>query len=227
VNTTAEVQPVAGIVNIAAALLRAQQKIEGVSKDATNPHFDSKFASLTAVIEAVVPALNAEGIVVIQAPVPPPFEGYLALSTTLIHAASGESISGTAVVPLPKDDPQGYASAMTYTRRISLGSFIGLKFKDDDANEASHAPTQRPAARPRPSPIQGEKPAVKAAGWGTKAKAAEEPAEEPAKAPPRGKTGVFPTVKKGTGKAIDVKADRTPATHEAGAEEGGDASDPE
>lgn len=170
---------------LAKALLESQRQIEGVSKDSENPHFKSKFADLTAVIEATIPVLNKNGIVVIQAPVAPPLEGHLALSTTLLHE-SGESISGVAVVPLSKQDPQAYGSAMTYARRYSLASIIGLKTLDDDAETAVGRTASVPFVK---------QPSFKPGGFpGTGAKAA------PVAAPPRGKTSLFPKVGKSAAK---------------------------
>lgn len=164
------------MTKLAKALLAAQQEIEGVSKDATNPHFKSKFADLTSVIEATVPTLNKHGIVVIQLPAPAP-DGHLALTTTLLHE-SGESISGTAQVPLSKQDPQAYGSAMTYARRYSLGAAVSLKFLDDDAEAAVGRGAEKVDVPPPP----------KGLNFGKKKT---EPKNE---APPRGKTGLFPKV---------------------------------
>ncbi len=170
---------------IAVALLAAQREIDGVSKDSNNPHYGNDFASLTAVIEATVPTLNKHGIVVIQAPVPSNKEGHLGLTTMLLHE-SGESISGTADVPLQKNDPQGYGSAMTYARRQSLAAMTGLKLKDDDGEKAVGRDTQ-PAARPtRPTafPSVEKKPETTAAVK----------TPETVAAPKRGKTSLFPKV---------------------------------
>ena len=143
------------------ALLAVQSELEGVSRDSTNPHFKSKYADLTAVLEAVVPVLNKHGIYVVQCPVAPPAElasrdtSYLALLTSLVHVGSGFKLESVAVVPLVKNDPQSYAASLTYARRVSLGSIVGLKFLDDDGEEAMgrNAP-----ARPQPQtgPKQGQ-----------------------------------------------------------------------
>jgi len=115
---------------IAPALLKAQEKITFASKDATNPHFKSKYADLPAVIDAVKPALNSENIVFLQS-CSPSDDNKLHLTTRLIHS-SGEWIEDTAVCPLPKQDPQGYGSAITYLRRYSLAALAGLYQSDDD-----------------------------------------------------------------------------------------------
>jgi hypothetical protein len=69
----------------------------------------------------------------------------LGLETKLVHAESGEWQSSLLVMPLPKNDPQGYGSALTYARRYALSSMVGLVTEDDDANAAceSHRATHQ------------------------------------------------------------------------------------
>ena len=68
---------------------------------------------------------------------PSPSEaGTLSLTTRLIHE-SGEWIEDTATMPLPRHDPQGFGSAMTYCRRYALAAAVGVYQDDDDANAAS------------------------------------------------------------------------------------------
>lgn len=122
------------VTKISAALLKAQRSITFAAKDATNPHFKNKYADLPAVIDAIKPALNEAGIMFMQTPSPSD-SGSLALTTRLLHE-SGEWIEDTATVPLPKNDPQGYGSAMTYARRYSLAAMTGLYQDDDDGNAA-------------------------------------------------------------------------------------------
>ena len=123
------------IKSIAPALVQAQKGITFASKDGVNPHFKNKYASLSSVIDAVKPALNDAGIVFLQTPTPSE-DNKLHLTTRLIHS-SGEWIEDTATCPLSKQDPQGYGSALTYLRRYSLASIVGLYQDDDDAQSAS------------------------------------------------------------------------------------------
>jgi hypothetical protein len=147
---------------IAAALLAAQKDIESATKNAKNPHFGNDYADLATVIDAVKPALNKHDIAFVQLPVEPPFEGHLAIRTILLHK-SGETLAGTAVVPLPKSDPQGYGSAVTYARRYALASIVGLKTLDDDGEAASGRPKAsaskksftRPEEKPEEKPLKG------------------------------------------------------------------------
>jgi len=130
------------ISKISAALLTAQRAISFASKDKTNPHFKNKYADLPAVIDAIKPALNEAGIAFMQTPSPSE-PGTLALTTRLVHE-SGEWMEDTATLPLPKNDPQGYGSAMTYARRYALAAMTGLYQDDDDGNAAAAAPSKRP-----------------------------------------------------------------------------------
>ena len=112
------------ISNIAPALLKAQKAITFAVKDSTNPHFKNKYADLSSVIEAIKAPLNDAGILFIQTPSPSE-SGTLSLTTRLIHE-SGEWIEDTATIPLPRHDPQGFGSAMTYCRRYALAAAVGV-----------------------------------------------------------------------------------------------------
>jgi hypothetical protein len=132
------------VKNIAAALVKAQAKVEGALKDRSNPAFKSKYADLSSVMDACKDALNGEGIAIVQTHAPAE-AGRLRLETRL-HHTSGEWIAGLIDMPLAKQDPQGYGSATTYARRYGLASIIGVCPEDDDGNGASDTPRQQPAA---------------------------------------------------------------------------------
>lgn len=134
------------INEIAAALAKAQSKIKTAIKDSTNPHFRSKYADLASVREACADALSTNDIAVVQAH---GFDGaHVTLTTRLVHK-SGQWLESVYLIKPTKEDPQGYASATTYARRISLSSMVGVVAdEDDDGNAASqrngnHAPPQQ------------------------------------------------------------------------------------
>lgn len=135
----------ANISNFSTAFLAAQMEIESAKKNATNPDYKMEYADLASVISAVKPALNKHGIVFLQSPSPSD-DGFMHLTTRLIHAQSGEWIEDTAVSPMAKQDPQGFGSASTYLRRYSLAALCGLFQVDDDAASASFAPGKGKAA---------------------------------------------------------------------------------
>jgi len=63
--------------------------------------------------------------------------GALSITTTLIHAESGECMNSTVQLPLAKMDPQGAGSAITYACRYSLMALFGIPPVDDDAEHAT------------------------------------------------------------------------------------------
>ncbi len=120
---------------IASALVKAQKAFGPALKTATNPHFRSNYADLSACVEAVIDGLNNNGIALIQKQ--HPHEGGVAVETIFVHE-SGETLSaGVLTVPAAKQDPQGYGSALTYARRYSLMAACGIAPEDDDGNAAS------------------------------------------------------------------------------------------
>lgn len=120
--------------NIASALVKAQKAFAPALKSATNPHFKSRYADLAACIEAVVDALNANGIMLSQQT--RECENGVIVDTVFIHE-SGEMLScGPLHVPASKQDAQGYGSSLTYARRYSLMAACGIAPEDDDGNAA-------------------------------------------------------------------------------------------
>ena len=125
------------IINLAKAMLKVQKQLRPAIKDNYNNFTQSKYATLNSVMEACSEALIDAGIWVTQYPVPVEGDGkLLGLVTKLVHAESGEWQESLLVMPLSKNDPQGYGSALTYARRYGLSSMVGLVTEDDDANLA-------------------------------------------------------------------------------------------
>lgn len=133
----------------AKAFVAAQKSTEAVKKAATNLAFKSKYADLSEVVEATVPALNTNGIGVIQAP---GFDGeWVTVTTVLIHE-SGSSVTGVLSLRPSKSDPQGVGSAITYGRRYALLAMTGAALEDDDGQAAS-GPRQKPEPTPPADPV--------------------------------------------------------------------------
>lgn len=122
-------------MNLAKALVSAQKAFAPALKTSTNPHFKSRYASLDACIEAVIDALNTNGIALIQKT--HECSDGVTVETVFLHE-SGEQFSGGILhVPATKHDAQGYGSALTYARRYSLMAACGIAPEDDDGNAAS------------------------------------------------------------------------------------------
>jgi len=133
---------------IYAAFVKAQKAFGPALKTSTNPHFRSKYADLSACVEAVIDALNDNGIGLIQT-VHECNNGAL-VETIFIHE-SGESLScGKLHVPASKQDAHGFGSALTYARRYGLMSACGIAPEDCDGNAAvaSVKPLQKTGRTP-------------------------------------------------------------------------------
>lgn len=132
--------------------------IPSLSKDAKNPHFNSKFVSLPNIVEALRPILAKAGVYYIQKSVES--ERGIGLNTVIVHAKSGNTYdAGTIYMPVDKGNAQGVGSAMTYARRYALCAVFGIVAdEDDDGNRASQKPTSPTRAVP-PADKQWEKEA--------------------------------------------------------------------
>ena len=135
------------IVKIASALVKAQAAMGNAVKDAKNPFFKSSYADLNAVREACLPALNANGVSVLQPTVHADGKAYV--ETVLLHE-SGEFISSlTEILCAKQNDPQAHGSGISYARRYGLQSLVNLGSADDDGEGAMgrqkqfNAPPQR------------------------------------------------------------------------------------
>jgi hypothetical protein len=120
---------------IATALVKAQKAFQPALKTSLNPHFRSKYADLSACVEAVIDALNDNGIYLLQKNYDCP-DGVM-VETVFVHESGEMMECGIVHFPASKKDSQGYASALTYARRYSLMSAAGIAPEDDDGNAAS------------------------------------------------------------------------------------------
>lgn len=142
---------------IASALVKAQKEFGPALKTNTNPHYRSRYADLSACIEAVIDSLNTNGIYLMQ--LTDECEGGVKVSTVFIHE-SGEQLSGGSLfMPASKQDAQGFGSALSYARRYSLMAACGIAPEDDDGNQATKTAPQ--AAPPKPTPKVQEVPPPK------------------------------------------------------------------
>jgi hypothetical protein len=118
--------------SLAAALLAVQKRDIRVVKDAKANY--GRYATLGNVIDALRPALNEEALVVTQFPSHISGAGTPALTTEVVFAPTGESVSYTAALVIDRDNMQGMGSALTYARRYALvGIFLLDADEDDDA----------------------------------------------------------------------------------------------
>lgn len=139
--------------SIAKALVAMQGDLGDVIKNAKNPHFQSKYADLAAVVDAVQPALQKAKLAFVQGSSARYADAtaFVAVETMLLHE-SGEWVSQELTLKPSKSDPQGVGSAITYGRRYGLQAICGVAPEDDDGNAASAPAGKRTATPPAPKP---------------------------------------------------------------------------
>jgi hypothetical protein len=125
-------------------LAELKKEIGKVKKNATNPHFKNNYADINAILDSVEPLMESKGLLLLQ----PLKDGMV--STQIYCVETGELV--TSELKLPEiQDPQKIGSAITYYRRYTLQSLLGLQAEDDDGQKASYVAPQ-PAAKPQPKP---------------------------------------------------------------------------
>lgn len=130
------------IDKLSAALVGAQSKLKNAAFDKVNPHFRSKYATLSAVRDTVTPALAEAGLAVIQGTMIDAGQFYV--TSRIVHT-SGQWIE--SAYPFAISKPQDMGSAMTYARRYLLSAMCNIASEeDDDGNAASAAHDNTPRA---------------------------------------------------------------------------------
>lgn len=128
-----------------AALCKVQAQVKPVLKEAKNPYFNSKYATLASVWEAIKEALEKNEVNITQWPLESS-DNKVKIMTRIAHG--GEWMRGTFSIPVAKQDPQGHGSAITYARRFTLSAALGICPEDDDANLASNPKPPQPKQIP-------------------------------------------------------------------------------
>jgi len=111
-------------------LYNLQQEIGAISKDAKNPFYKSKYFDINSLIKQLQPLLKENRLLLTQ-----PLLGNTV--ETKITCIDSEQVA-VSILELPQiSDPQKLGSCITYYRRYTLASLLGLQAEDDDGNAAS------------------------------------------------------------------------------------------
>ena len=126
-----------------AALVAARGAFAPITKNAVGhvgKDTPTRYADLTAILEATIPPLLVNGIMVIQS-----IDAESSCLITRLQHTSGEWCE--SAYPLKLDlPPQQLGSLLTYARRYSLLGLLCVAAEDDDGAEATKA---KPAPAPR------------------------------------------------------------------------------
>lgn len=143
------------------ALGKVHDETKDIVADDFNPHFKSKFASLSAHLSYLKPIFSKHGLTVIQLPTSEYHENGIGIKTIIAHK-SGCSIQSSCIVPVGQQATGQQAGAiLTYLRRYCLASIGGLATADDDCevdrvvktSSAPSAPAKKSA--PTAAPASG------------------------------------------------------------------------
>jgi len=112
------------------ALMNVKKEVGTLSKTELNPFYKSKYFDVNSLIEQVEPLLEKNGLLLLQ----PIINNEV--KSIIYHCESELSVE-SSIQLTQFNDPQKLGSAITYYRRYTLQSLLGLQAEDDDANKAS------------------------------------------------------------------------------------------
>jgi len=115
--------------------------MDKMKKDSENPFYKSRYFDVNQLIETLRPEFIRHDLLLLQ----PIKNGEV--GTIIMDFGSGETVE--SFIPLPEiNDPQKIGSAITYYRRYSLQSLLGIEAEDDDANLASKGSSKPKDSKP-------------------------------------------------------------------------------
>ena len=126
------------INKLALALVKFNNEVSSIPKDAKNPFYHSEYVTLDKLIISTRDILQKNGLSVMQFPLS--VDGKIGIQTILLHE-SGEFIESEPLymTPAKLNDPQAAGSIISYLRRYSYQAILNLNTgEDDDANIATY-----------------------------------------------------------------------------------------
>jgi hypothetical protein len=136
------------VSSIHASFIAAQAEFGAAVKGAVNPHFKSRYADLSAVLEAVLPALNKHGLGLLYRV--HDCDVGVRLEAVVVHTSGEELSSGILHLPVAKNDSQAVGSALSYGKRYLATGLFALQTADDDGNAATASMKMAPVAASKP-----------------------------------------------------------------------------
>ena len=125
------------INKLALALVKFNNEVSSIPKDAKNPFYHSEYVTLDKLIISTRDILQKNGLSVMQFPLS--VDGKIGIQTILLHE-SGEFIESEPIFmkPAKANDPQQAGSIISYMRRYSYQAILNLNTgEDDDANKST------------------------------------------------------------------------------------------
>lgn len=117
-------------------LAELKKEVGKMTKDSKNPFFNSKYFDINQLLEHLEPLLQKNNLIVLQ-----PIINKEVISK-IIEIETGDEVFSSLELP-PLTDPQKIGSVITYYRRYTLQSLLGIQAEDDDANKVSGKETKK------------------------------------------------------------------------------------
>lgn len=124
-----------------------QSEIGKISKDSTNPFYKSKYFDINKLIEQLHPLLVKNKVILLQ-----PIRDNKVYSE--IIDLDSDSIISSFIDLTGLKDPQKVGIEVTYFRRYTLTSLLGLQAEDEDGNVK---PKLEPKQEPKKQPLSSER----------------------------------------------------------------------
>jgi ERF superfamily protein len=119
----------------------AQGEIRPAAFDSKNPHFRSRYSSLTAIWDCLRGPMSKHGLCVWQDVTTN--ELGVSVTTRISHGSGQWCEFGPLTIPVDRKNAQGIGAAITYAKRFTLAAAIGIvSDEDDDGNGVSKVPEE-------------------------------------------------------------------------------------
>jgi len=115
-------------------LFKVRQEVGKIERKKQNPFTKSYYFDINQLIEQLDPILEANRLLLLQ-PIRVQ-DGRNMVVSRIVDLEDGQAWESVAIMP-DNPDPQKMGSAITYLRRYTLQSLLGLQAGDDDGNTAS------------------------------------------------------------------------------------------
>jgi hypothetical protein len=120
-------------------LITALSSMENVGANRINPAFKARYVSLDALLDAVKPVLQAHNLALVQ--VLETEEGKVGVSTSLLHTSGHMFSFGKLMVKADGLTAQQVGGCLTYIRRQSIQTAMGISVDLDlDGNDSASKP---------------------------------------------------------------------------------------
>ena len=123
-----------------------RSEIDGIIKNKSNDHYNSSYFDINDTLRMLNPLLKKHELLLTQ-----PIKGskVYTIIKDIAPNQDGEFECEESYLDLPQNtNPQKMGSAITYYRRYTLASLLGLEAIDDDGNGAIPISKQKPANKP-------------------------------------------------------------------------------